>query len=346
LTDRELRSETKLAIQGDKAAFEKLYAAKRSALYFAALALLGSEEDAEDAVQDASIDLFRNIGGLKDPKAVNSWMHRILYARCMDIMRGKYKQVKQACLTDEVAESSVDLGREGNPEGRLSYSEVCEELYEGIRALPEKSREALVLYYFSDMKYREIAAVTDSSVQTVSTNLIRARKILKSYLKEHYPEMASLSVVLPAAGMTGIKLGGGAIFSKLGAAASGAASHVAAGTAGVAVAAAVTYAVFAAPNYEIIFKGDCDCGHINPKLIELKGARPGDTIGEWELISKNGETLCEGSLPRVTDYIKKLEKKKTLGNHLYTLRCVITAKDGERFKVTRELAIGYFDGDI
>jgi RNA polymerase sigma-70 factor (ECF subfamily) len=341
LTAKELRTETRLAIQGDEAAFEKLYAAKRPVLYFSALSLLGSKEDAEDAVQDTAIDLFRTITELKNPQAINTWMHRILYARCMDIMRDKYHRVRQTSLTDEILDYHEDGDRDSSPESRLHYSEVCEELYEGIRALPEKSRETLVLHYFSGMKYREIAEITGLSIKTVSTNLIRAKRILKSYLKEHYPEMASLSAVLS---VSGLKVGGGVLLGKLGSVTTGAASHIAAGTAGVVCAAAVTYAVFAAPNYAIAFTGDCDCGHINPTHIELRGAKSSDTVDSWELLNEGGETLYTGNLTEVTDFIKALEHKKA-GNHFYTLRCIITNKDGERFAVSRELAIGYFDGD-
>jgi RNA polymerase sigma-70 factor (ECF subfamily) len=329
-------------MQGDVAAFEKIYAAKRPALYFTALSLLGSKENAEDAVQDAAIDLFRTITELKDPRAVNAWMHRIIYARCMDIMRGKYRQVKQASLTDEMLDYHADIDRDGNPDARLRYSELCEELYEGIRNLPEKSREALVLHYFSGMKYREIAETTGLSIKTVSTNLMRAKRILKSYLKDNYPEMASLSALLPVA--AGMKIGGGALLGKLGSITAGAGTHIAAGTAGVVCAAAVTYAVFAAPDYTIALTGDCGCGHINPTHIELKGARASDTVGEWELLGESGETLQAGGLPEITGYVKRLGKKKA-GNHIYTLRCIITNKDGERFAVSREIAIGYFDGD-
>jgi RNA polymerase sigma-70 factor (ECF subfamily) len=344
---KDLRNKFELAIHGDKAAFEEICAAKHRDLYFTAFAMLGSKEDAEDAVQDTMISMFRNIGKLKNPKAFNAWSHQILHNSCVNIVRKKEQQLHTTPLSDGIINTVAGRDIDGEPDKILGDKEMCAELYEAIRALPEKSREALVLYYFSDMKYKDIAKVTGSSIKTVSTNLIRAKKNLESYLKENYPEMASraLASIVGGGAVFGAKLKGGALIGKhLFTVSSNLATHVAAVTVGAVCAGAVTYSVLAAPNYDIaLTSDDCDCGHINPQSIELKGTRSGDEADVWALLAKDGETLHTGNLPSVTDYVQKLESDSKHG--YYTLRCVITSKDGDRYAASRDIIIGNLDGD-
>jgi RNA polymerase sigma-70 factor (ECF subfamily) len=357
LTASDLKTKTERAIHGDRAAFEEICAAKRRELSFAAMSMLGSKEDAEDAVQDAMISMYRNIGKLKNPEAFNAWAYKILHARCKNIIRGKVRRVRTTPLSEEMVNTIADRDIDGEPEKILGERELSAELRDAIETLPEKSREALVLYYFGDMKYREIAKATGSSVKTVSTNLIRAKRNLETLLKERYPEMASLPE-LPSAPLSrplartagggmaafGLKLKAGLFLGKeMLAASSGFTIPAAAGTAAAICAAAITYTTLAPPQYEIALAGDCDCGHINPHSIELKETRAGDRVGEWELLTREGETLSAGSLDSVTDYIRGLEKARR--NGYYTLRCVVTSVNGGRYAVSRDITIGNFDRD-
>jgi predicted DNA-binding protein YlxM (UPF0122 family) len=271
----------------------------------------------------------------------------------VDIIRRKDKRVPLSLLSDELMDVFADSDRDSEPENVVGGRELYDELYRGIQVLPEKSREVLVLYYFSEMKYREIAKVTNTSVKTVSTNLIRAKKHLREYMKERCPEMVSLSSMFSAiniqiaaqtgAGITatGVGTGAGVLAGKSGifATLSNIAAPAAAGTAGAVAAAAIAYsALTAVPAYEIALTGDCDCGHINPQTIELEGTRTGDTLGKWELLTSGGKTARAGSLNTVTDYIKELENARKKGH--YTLRCTVTGKNGDSYAVTRDITIG------
>jgi RNA polymerase sigma-70 factor (ECF subfamily) len=355
-----LEAKTEHAIHGDKAAFEEIYAAKRRELYIVALTMLGSKEDAEDAVQETMLGMFRNIGNLRNPKAFNGWVHKILHDNCVNIIRKKERRISTVLLSEAIVDTVADADSDVEPEQILGKLEICAELYEAIRSLPEKSREALLLYYFSDMKYKEIAKATGSSIKTVSTNLIRAKKNLKAFLQEYYPDTASLAVLLPmlkiamlapaaggGAALAGAKISGGVLFGKnILASLSNLAIPAATGTAGVAgvaCVATIAYAILAPPGYEIALTGDCGCGHINPHHIELKGARAGDNLSAWEAIAEDGAILHTGDLPSITKYIKKLEDAHKHGH--YTLRCEVTGKDGARYALSRDITIGNLAGD-
>jgi RNA polymerase sigma-70 factor (ECF subfamily) len=362
LTEKDLAIKAELAMQGDEAAFAEICAVKFRDLYFAALVMLGSKEDAEDAVQDAMLSIFRNIGKLKNPKAFSAWTHKILHDSCVDIIRKSERRVYAIPLNDDIISDIECYDRDLAPEAVIGDKELSLGLYEAILSLPEKSREAFVLYYFGDMKYKDIAAATGSSVKTVSTNLIRAKKKLKIYLINHYPDMASLAVLIPAikAGTLaevsgggiasiGAKLkGGGFIIKEISKAiSSNFAATATATTAGAACAATVTYAVLAvpvtAPDYEILLSGDCECGHINPKKIELNGVLAGDRHDSWELLSSDGDAIYAGNIVSITEYINSLEKSQRHGH--YTLRCVVTRENGKRYAMSRNITIGNLAGD-
>jgi RNA polymerase sigma-70 factor (ECF subfamily) len=354
LIDKELRNKTKLAIQGDTAAFDDICAAKRREMYFTAFAMLGSKEEAEDVVQDTILSMFKSIGRLKNPNAINAWMHTILHDSCVNIIRKNDKRVPALPLGEEIIDTFAEKDTVGEPEKIFGDREIYEELYRGISTLPEKARESLVLYYFSDMKYREIAEITNTSIKTVSSNIVRAKKHLKFYMKEHCPEIASISSILLALNIdiagssiaaAGLGVKKTALTSKgIITAMSNSAVPLATGAAGVAVAVALTFAALATPNYEIALSGDCECGHINPQSIKLEGVRANDSFEQWELLAQDGNILYTGNLDSVTNYVSELENSHRNGH--YVLRCIITNdRNGNRYSVTRDITIGDLLGD-
>jgi RNA polymerase sigma-70 factor (ECF subfamily) len=332
-----LIARTQEAIKGDREAFEQIYSAKRRELYLSAIRLLGSPEDAEDAVQETLLNMYQCIHTLKHPKALNAWLHRILYQRCVDIMRKRKRTVTSIMADEGIAESVEEENGEYLPERHAEIEEAKEELYGAIESLPEKSKQAFILYYLNDMKYSEIAEATNTSIKTVSTNLIRAKQKLRVYL---------------AVAEAGIK---SAAISKVPLAAQGIAAKVGIGAAGVLCAAGVTwYALPESPavppvpepaDFQIALESeDCLCGHINPRHAELKGIREGDTVSEWDVIGREGQTLFSGSLAKATEYITKLGQEAKDGG--YRLKCTITDKSGYTYNVSRDILVGDYTAKV
>jgi RNA polymerase sigma-70 factor (ECF subfamily) len=324
--------EAESAINGNIEAFERIYILKRIELYRIALKVLGSPEDAEDAVQEALTNVFQRIHTLKHPEALDTWMRKILYQRCFDIMRKRKRQVVSVLTDDYIKDAVADEYRDYIPEKHIENKELGAELRKAILALPEKSREAFILYYMDNMKYDEIAAVTNTSVKTVSTNLIRARRKLRAHLT--------------AAGMA-LK---GAIVPKLLFVTQGIVAKVGIGVACAVCTAGITWHAVASEaisrpepepeNFAIVFQDEKSGGHINPKSIKLSGIRDGDVVYEWNVTDSNGGVVASGSLADVTDYVVSLGSK---GKHgIYRIRCKITDKHGYEYSVSRKIAIGNY----
>ena len=86
LTDGDLVSR---AQSGQLDAFEELVRRHRLATYRVALRMLGDENDAEDATQDAFVQAWRNLGGFRADAAFSTWMYRIVTNRCLNMLRAR-----------------------------------------------------------------------------------------------------------------------------------------------------------------------------------------------------------------------------------------------------------------
>jgi RNA polymerase sigma-70 factor (ECF subfamily) len=152
---------------------------------FSSLVILGNMSDAEDATQEIILDMYRHIGKLREPKAVNAWIQRIVRCKCVDLIRSQGRPVDVELLDadDEAVSAEMqDEDKDFLPEAYAEDRELGEQLYRIVAGLPEKRREVILMYYYEDMSYKEIALATGVSINTVATNLKRARDMIKEAL--------------------------------------------------------------------------------------------------------------------------------------------------------------------
>jgi RNA polymerase sigma-70 factor (ECF subfamily) len=77
------------AAAGDVGAFEALVAARLNRAFRTASAILGSEADAHDVVQDAFVATWRHLPNLRDPRRFDAWLNKTIVNRCRDALRGR-----------------------------------------------------------------------------------------------------------------------------------------------------------------------------------------------------------------------------------------------------------------
>ena len=121
------------AQKGDRAAFDALVRLKVDAVYGTALAILGHEADAQDAVQEAFVAAWRSLGGLRDPDRFEAWFGRIVVNACrMSLRRRKVRQIE---VTDgSIGEGSEVRGAGGRRTGVRRCGRLRRELRPGVRA--------------------------------------------------------------------------------------------------------------------------------------------------------------------------------------------------------------------
>ncbi len=138
-------------------------------MYRAALAVLDSDADAEDAVGQAVLQAWQALDRLKNRQAVRPWLVKIA-VNCAYAQRRRQGRV--VCMDDLPQEPAA-------PESR-DYSG----LWEAVCALPPDRRAVVVLFYYEDMGVDEIARLLRTPQGTVKSRLSRARAQLKEMLQE------------------------------------------------------------------------------------------------------------------------------------------------------------------
>jgi RNA polymerase sigma factor (sigma-70 family) len=173
-SDRDL---ARAAKDGDAAALGLLFERHRPRLYAHALQLLGLPPDAQDAVQDTFVIAIRRIGGLKDPGAVEGWLHTVLRSTCFSRLR-RARDIAVAEFDDEPP-APVDE----TPEAVIDSLVLRDWVWTAIGRLSEPLRVAMMLRHFSSASsYDDIAAVCAVPVGTVRSRLSEGRRRLNEEL--------------------------------------------------------------------------------------------------------------------------------------------------------------------
>lgn len=154
----------------DADAFTELMRLQMQNMYKTALAVLGNEEDAADAISDTILACWEKISQLKQNGYFRTWMTRILVNKCNDIL----KKRKGFCPVEEIPEvPSWDDGYENA------------EWLEALGMLGERYRLAMVLYYVEGFNTNEISNILEIAESTVRTRLSRGReKLAQDYCPE------------------------------------------------------------------------------------------------------------------------------------------------------------------
>ncbi len=173
--------------QGDALAFEELVGRYHGPLYHFAYRLLGRAEDAEDATQDAFVQVYRALPAARLDVPLRPWLYRIVRNRCLDLLKRR-RAVPFADLagaTGEDGASGPEVADDGPlPEELAERADLQRLLGEAIAALAPPYREVVALRYTSDLQFGEIAEVLGMPENTVKTRFQRAKAALRVALRD------------------------------------------------------------------------------------------------------------------------------------------------------------------
>jgi RNA polymerase sigma-70 factor, ECF subfamily len=134
---------------------------------------LVSSSDAEDATQEIFVRALSRIHELRSHEALGGWLRQIAHHVCVDLIR---RQVVRATVPIEIDE----VPSFGGDEAILNDSR--KHILRLIYALPETLRETILLHYYEEMTYDQMAAWLNVARSTVNERLCKARQILKQQL--------------------------------------------------------------------------------------------------------------------------------------------------------------------
>lgn len=165
----------------DQAAFSELLATHERAVYNLCYRMVGSAAEAEDAAQETFLRAFTQLYRYDRNRPFKTWLLAIASHHCIDRLRRRRLQF--VSLDDEPVESHPALRtRQAGPEESALRREQSRELQALLAGLAPESRNAVVLRYWYDWSYEEIAAATGATVSSVKSRLHRARVALGEML--------------------------------------------------------------------------------------------------------------------------------------------------------------------
>ena len=202
-TDTEIgdRDHVAQAMAGDQAAQRALYEAHHAAAFRLAYVLLRDTCDAEEAVQDAFVYVFRHLRRY-DPQRGSfwAWLRVTLVSRC----RNKRRRKRLPSVSLEVLEaagfSPPDPSPAGDPQGVLERLGTRRAVWEALQRVSPGARDALVLRYYEGLPYAEIAQALGCSAAAARARVAHGKVQLRRLLTAPEEEVACEAGAVPAAG--------------------------------------------------------------------------------------------------------------------------------------------------
>ena len=164
---------------GDVNAFETLYRQYEKLVFRTAYLITGSKEAAEDALQEVFVSVWRSRHTYDPGKGkFTTWLHRITVNQCSKRKPGKTP------ATVSLEEKGVDLPevKRSQPDDILVSKLEYDRLVKAMDALDTKHRSVLVLRYFNDLPYQEIAEALEIPLGTVKSRLNQSLRYLKEQM--------------------------------------------------------------------------------------------------------------------------------------------------------------------
>jgi RNA polymerase sigma-70 factor (ECF subfamily) len=202
-----LQSDAELCVaaqQGSEKAYAAIIRRHNRRLFRIARSILRNDAEAEDALQEAYVQAFLNLGRLREPARLSPWLGRIAANEALMRLRGQRRTVTLDTIEEKEAHDDgigIDmLGsvKREDPEARATQHEVRTIMEKAVDRLPPDFRMVFVACAIEQMSIEETAACFDLVPNTVKTRFHRAKRMLREALGAEFA--AALPDAFPFAG--------------------------------------------------------------------------------------------------------------------------------------------------
>jgi RNA polymerase sigma-70 factor, ECF subfamily len=162
---------------GDLSAYERLYRLQGARMKNLARNLLGSQTDAEDAVQETFLKIQRGIKSFRGQSAFVTWTFRILVNTCYDLRRSRMRRKEQP------QEESTDVLPRPEPRAPGAHPSLRVALERALQTLTRHQRDVFLLYEVEGFRHAEIASMLEISETASKNTLFQAKKNLRTMLE-------------------------------------------------------------------------------------------------------------------------------------------------------------------
>ena len=160
--------------RGDREALRALYEAYKDKVYSIAFYFFhGDAAAASDVTQQVFLKLIGGIGRYRGDSAFSTWLYRIVVNACVDRSRRHRSEVAaEPAALESVPDAVV------SHEAQLARREAARSVQDAVASLPPKLRIAILMRYFEELSYTEMATALNCSIGTVSSRLSRGHRLL------------------------------------------------------------------------------------------------------------------------------------------------------------------------
>jgi RNA polymerase sigma-70 factor, ECF subfamily len=169
---------------GDKDAFGVLVERYVPKLTRYGRRFVSDEDECKDVLQDVFLSAYEHIQSFDASRAFSPWIYRIAHNAFVNTLR-KRRTLSVSFFDLDILFPHAVMGESLSEE--VMQKEEREHLLLYVDRLPEKYRSVVLLHYFEELEYQEIADVLHIPISTVGVRLVRARAMLKSYYQENKP---------------------------------------------------------------------------------------------------------------------------------------------------------------
>ncbi len=171
-----------LARKGDQAAFTLLVQTYQTAIYNLCYRMLGEADQAQDATQETFLRAYTQFHRYDPERPFKTWLFSIASHYCIDRLRRR--RVTWLDIDDEPLAGHPALREKRiSPEDAALQGERASDVQALLETLPAKDRAAVVMLYWYDLSYQEIAEATGTTVSAVKSRLHRARAAMAEMLE-------------------------------------------------------------------------------------------------------------------------------------------------------------------
>ena len=178
----------KAVLAGNSNAFQQLVETHQTRVYNLAFRMLGNEREAEDAAQDAFVQAYTRLASYNSEWRFKTWLMTITSNLCIDKLRRR--KLEPTSFTDYNTMVANSSGRdEGDtdvefvsneplPDNVAAANEQRRAIHSMLEGLSEEDRSMVIMFYWNDLSYEDIAHAMHTSISAVKSRLFRARRSL------------------------------------------------------------------------------------------------------------------------------------------------------------------------
>ncbi|MCK6579303.1 MAG: sigma-70 family RNA polymerase sigma factor [Anaerolineae bacterium] len=181
------------ALEGDQDAFAELVYTYQDSVFNLCYRILSDRVEAEDAAQEAFLRAYLNLSRYDPSRSFKTWLLTIASNHCIDRLRRR--RMKLMSIDDPMPSLTLSSD-EPEPEQASITREQSEAIQRLLDKLPADYRAAIVLRYWYDYSYNEIADMLETSESAIKSRLFRARQMLAELIEDPKSIPGALTLLL------------------------------------------------------------------------------------------------------------------------------------------------------